>query len=117
MRGINKSLPAWYADNVNLNVRPHPIHALMGENGAGKSTLLKCLSVFTKRFLAALYFRKEVDFHSGERSAGDVGFRWRHREQTRIKRSVMITCGWDGYPTKAYVCRPKINVPDNKSDI
>ncbi|WP_116344252.1 ATP-binding cassette domain-containing protein, partial [Enterobacter cloacae] len=29
-------------DNVNLRVRPHSIHALMGENGAGKSTLLKC---------------------------------------------------------------------------
>ncbi|WP_146642053.1 ATP-binding cassette domain-containing protein, partial [Salmonella enterica] len=44
MRGINKSFPGVKAlDNVNLNVRPHSIHALMGENGAGKSTLLKCL--------------------------------------------------------------------------
>lgn len=39
MRGINKSFPGVKAlDNVNLNVRPHSIHALMGENGAGKST-------------------------------------------------------------------------------
>ena len=44
MSGINKSFPGVKAlDNVNLKVRPHSIHALMGENGAGKSTLLKCL--------------------------------------------------------------------------
>lgn len=44
MSNINKSFPGVKAlDNVNLKVRPHSIHALMGENGAGKSTLLKCL--------------------------------------------------------------------------
>lgn len=42
MRGITKSFPGVKAlDNINLNVRAHSIHALMGENGAGKSTLLK----------------------------------------------------------------------------
>ena len=45
MSGINKSFPGVKAlDNVNLKVRPHSIHALMGENGAGKSTLLKSLN-------------------------------------------------------------------------
>lgn len=44
MKNISKSFPDVKAlDNVNFNVRPHSIHALMGENGAGKSTLLKCL--------------------------------------------------------------------------
>ena len=48
MSGINKSFPGVKAlDNVNLKVRPHSIHALMGENGAGKSTLLKI--IFTKK--------------------------------------------------------------------
>ena len=51
MSGINKSFPGVKAlDNVNLKVRPHSIHALMGENGAGKSTLLKCLfGIYSKR--------------------------------------------------------------------
>ncbi len=44
MRGVSKSFPGVKAlDNVNLNVRPGTVHALMGENGAGKSTLMKCL--------------------------------------------------------------------------
>ena len=44
MTGVSKSFPGVKAlDNVNLKVRPHSVHALMGENGAGKSTLLKCL--------------------------------------------------------------------------
>lgn len=44
MHGISKSFPGVKAlDQVNLNVRPGTVHALMGENGAGKSTLMKCL--------------------------------------------------------------------------
>ncbi|MFL9708808.1 ATP-binding cassette domain-containing protein, partial [Aeromonas veronii] len=44
MVGISKEFPGVKAlDDVHLRVRPHSVHALMGENGAGKSTLLKCL--------------------------------------------------------------------------
>ena len=49
MSGINKSFPGVKAlDNVNLKVRPHSIHALMGVNGAGKSTTIKMLSCLIK---------------------------------------------------------------------
>ena len=45
MEGICKHFGATRALNgVNLTVRSHEIHALMGENGAGKSTLMKVLS-------------------------------------------------------------------------
>lgn len=75
MRGINKSFPGVKAlDNVNLNVRPHSIHALMGENGAGKSTLLKCLFGIYQKIPAALYFRKRSGFPFCERSAGEWDF-------------------------------------------
>lgn len=68
-------------DNVNLKVRPHSIHALMGENGAGKSTLLKCLFGIYQKDSGTILFRgKEIDFHSAK-EAPKMVFRW----YTRVK--------------------------------
>ncbi len=42
--GISKQYPAVRAnDNVNLQVLPGEIHAVLGENGAGKSTMMKMI--------------------------------------------------------------------------
>lgn len=72
MSNINKSFPGVKAlDNVNLKVRPHSIHALMGENGAGKSTLLKCLfGIYQKDSGSILFQGKEIDFHSAKEAPG-----------------------------------------------
>lgn len=45
MEGIYKSFPGVQAlEDVDFNLRPGEIHALVGENGAGKSTLIKVLT-------------------------------------------------------------------------
>ena len=45
MRGITKSFPGVQAlREVDFDVRPGEVHALVGENGAGKSTLMEIVS-------------------------------------------------------------------------
>ena len=63
MRGITKTFPGVKAlDNVNLQVKEHHIHALVGENGAGKSTLMNVLSGIYRygTYTGDIYFDGEL---------------------------------------------------------
>ena len=100
MSGINKSFPGVKAlDNVNLKVRPHSIHALMGENGAGKSTLLKCLfGIYQKDSGTILFQGKEIDFHSAK-EALENGVAMVHQELNQcLERSVVDNLFLGRYP-------------------
>jgi methyl-galactoside transport system ATP-binding protein len=117
MSNINKSFPGVKAlDNVNLKVRPHSIHALMGENGAGKSTLLKCLWNLSKRFRQYSFSGKEIDFHSAK-EALENGISMVHQELNLVlQRSVMDNMWLGRYPTKG-VCRSGKNVSRYQGNI
>ena len=68
MIDVSKSFPGVKAlDKVNLRVRPHSVHALMGENGAGKSTLLKCLFGIYEKDEGKIFFKgEEINFTSSK---------------------------------------------------
>lgn len=101
MTGVNKSFPGVKAlDNVNLKVRPHSIHALMGENGAGKSTLLKCLLGSIKRFWQHSFSGKRDRLPFSERSAGERYLDGTPELNLVLQRSVMDNMWLGRYPTK-----------------
>ena len=114
MSNINKSFPGVKAlDNVNLKVRPHSIHALMGENGAGKSTLLKCLfGIYQKDSGSILFQGQEIDFHSAK-EALENGISMVHQELNLVlQRSVMDNMWLGRYPTKGMFVDQKIVIMD-----
>lgn len=57
-RDVSKSFPGVKAlSDVQLDLYPGEIHALMGENGAGKSTLIKIISGVHKRDSGTVHFK------------------------------------------------------------
>ncbi len=102
MIDVSKSFPGVKAlDNVNLRVRPHSVHALMGENGAGKSTLLKCLFGIYEKDQGKIFFKgQEINFTSSK-EALENGVSMVHQELNLVlQRSVMDNMWLGRYPTK-----------------
>lgn len=66
MQGIRKVFPGVIAlDNVDFDLIPGEVHALVGENGAGKSTLIKIISGLYQRDAGTVQVNgKAVDFKS-----------------------------------------------------
>ena len=117
MVGISKEFPGVKAlDNVNLRIRPHSVHALMGENGAGKSTLLKCLfGIYEKDTGTIIFQGKEVNFHSAK-EALDNGVSMVHQELNQVRqRSVMDNMWLGRYPTKGWFVDQDKMYKDTKS--
>ncbi|AXU94427.1 galactose/methyl galactoside ABC transporter ATP-binding protein MglA [Erwinia persicina] len=104
MTDVSKSFPGVKAlDNVNLKVRPHSIHALMGENGAGKSTLLKCLfGIYSKDTGSILFQGEEVNYKSSK-EALENGVSMVHQELNLVLQRTVMDNMWLGrYPKKGF---------------
>ncbi len=104
MTNVSKSFPGVKAlDNVNLKVRPHSVHALMGENGAGKSTLLKCLFGIYKKDTGSILFQgQEIDFKSSK-EALENGVSMVHQELNLVLQRTVMDNMWLGrYPRKGF---------------
>lgn len=74
LKGITKIFPGVKAlNNVQFQLKPGEVHALMGENGAGKSTFIKVITGVHKAEEGEMYlFGKKVDF-KGPRDAQQAG--------------------------------------------
>lgn len=104
MTGISKQFPGVKAlDKVSLKVRPHSIHALMGENGAGKSTLLKCLfGIYERDEGEIVFLGKNVNFQSSK-EALESGVSMVHQELNQVLQRTVMDNIWLGrYPTKGF---------------
>lgn len=97
MTNVSKSFPGVKAlDNVNLKVRPHSVHALMGENGAGKSTLLKCLfGIYKKDTGSILFHGEKIDFKSSK-EALENGISMVHQELNLVLQRNVMDNMWPG---------------------
>ena len=64
LKGITKIFPGVKAlNNVQFQLKPGEVHALMGENGAGKSTFIKVITGVHKAEEGEMFLNgKKVEF-------------------------------------------------------
>ena len=116
MNKITKEFPGVKAlDGANLKVRPHSVHALMGENGAGKSTLMKCLFGIYEKDSGTIFFEgKEINFKSAK-EALDNGVSMVHQELNQVLQRNILDNIWLGrYPKKGFFIDEKKMYEDTK---
>jgi D-xylose transport system ATP-binding protein len=74
MRGINKSFgPVHVLHDVDFDVYPGQVTALVGDNGAGKSTLVKCLAGIYAIDSGDVYFEQQLVHIHNPRDAAALG--------------------------------------------
>lgn len=116
MNNICKEFPGVKAlDGATLKVRPHSVHALMGENGAGKSTLMKCLFGIYEKDSGEIFFEgKPINFKSSK-EALENGVSMVHQELNQVLQRNVLDNIWLGrYPRKGLFIDEKKMYEDTK---
>jgi len=86
MQGITKRFPGVIAnEDVDFELRPGEIHALLGENGAGKSTLMSVLAGLYKSEEGTMLVRGNPVSFNSPRDAIDLGIGMIHQHFTLIQ--------------------------------
>ena len=86
MKGITKRFPGVIAnEDVDFELRPGEIHALLGENGAGKSTLMSVLAGLYRPEEGAVLVRGHPVHFNSPRDAIDLGIGMIHQHFTLIQ--------------------------------
>lgn len=74
LRGINKSFgPVHVLHDIDLDVQPGEVTALVGDNGAGKSTLVKCIAGIHPTDSGEVLFEGQPVHIKGPREAAELG--------------------------------------------
>lgn len=74
--GINKSFgPVRVLHNVDFNVFPGTVTALIGDNGAGKSTLIKCIAGIYGMDTGSIRFNGDEVHIASPRDAAELGIK------------------------------------------
>lgn len=83
---VGKCFPGVVAlEDINLEIQPGELHAIVGENGAGKSTLMKILSGVIPDFEGELKLRGRVVQFRNTRDAEEAGIRIIHQELNLVE--------------------------------
>jgi len=86
MKGITKRFPGVIAnEDVDFELRPGEIHALLGENGAGKSTLMSVLAGLYRPEEGSMVVRGEPANFNSPRDAIDLGIGMIHQHFTLVQ--------------------------------
>ncbi len=86
MQGITKKFPGVIAnEDVDFELRPGEIHALLGENGAGKSTLMSVLAGLYRPEAGTVFVRGNPVSFNSPRDAIDLGIGMIHQHFTLIQ--------------------------------
>src|SRR5258707_1209086 len=105
LKGITKAFPGVLANaEIDLDVRPGEVHALLGENGAGKSTLMNVLTGIYRPDAGeividgyAMTFASPIDA-----IAAGIGMVHQHFKLVRaFTVAENIHLGWDETPVRA----------------